>query len=196
MAMRAMYGKTSRRIFAALVVTLFVTKASATQVRPLNIEEMTERATTIFAGRCLQVRVETDHTLGNDVTVATFRVERSIKGNAGNTITVRMPWANVASFPAGVPSFARGDDVVLFLYGESASGMRAPVGLGQGRFRIVTDKQGRRIAINDVGNRNLMHGVSAGTRQRLDGVPGLSLEGSLSPETLMDAVDGLLRAHQ
>jgi hypothetical protein len=194
--MSAACGKNSRSILAALVVALFLAKANATQVRPLNIEEMTERATTIFAGRCLHVRVETDPKLRSDVTVATFRVDRSIKGSAGNTITVRMPWANVASFPAGVPSFERGDDVVLFLYGESASGMRAPVGLGQGRFRIVTDKQGHRIAINDVGNRNLMHGVSAGTRQRLDGVPGLSREGNLNPETLMDAVDGLLRAHR
>jgi hypothetical protein len=177
-----------------LVLGLFVTAADATQSRPLNLEEMTDHATTIFSGRCLHVRIESDAKLGRDVTVATFQVERSIKGNAGKTTTVRMPWASPDAFPAGVPSFARGDDVVLFLYGESASGMRAPVGLGQGRFRVLTDKQGRKIAINDFGNRNLMHGVSAGTRDRLAAVPGLSREGSLTPETLLDAVDGLLRA--
>ena len=189
-------GMISRRFIATLVVGLIVTAAGATQSRPLNLEAMTERATTIFAGRCLHVRVETDAKLGRDVTVATFRVERSIKGSTGKTITVRMPWASAVAAPAGVPGFVRGDDVVLFLYGESASGMRAPVGLGQGRFRILTDKQGRKMAINDVGNRNLMHGVSAGARERLAGVPGLSRDGSLNPESLMDAADSLLRAHR
>ena len=189
-------GTTSRRFIATLVTVLSVTMAGATQIRPLNIEEMTERATTIFAGRCLNVRVETDRKFGRDVTVATFRVERSIKGTSGSTITVRMPWASEAAVPAGVPSFARGDEVVLFLYGESAIGMRAPVGLGQGRFRILTDKQGRRIAINDVGNRNLMHGVSTHALQRFAGVPGLSHEGNLNPDALLDAVDGLLRARR
>ena len=185
-----------RRVIAPLVVGLTITAAGATQSRPVNIEEMTERATTIFAGRCLHVRVERDRRLGLDVTVATFRVDRSIKGGAAKTITVRMPWASEAAVPAGVPSFARGDDVVLFLYGESATGMRAPVGLGQGRFRIVADKQGRAMAINDAGNRNLMHGVSASARARLAGVPGLSRDGSLNPERLMDAADSLLRAHR
>jgi hypothetical protein len=185
-----------RRIIATLTLGLFVTSADATQSRPLNLEEMTERAATIFSGRCLRVHIETDAKLRRDVTVATFRVERSLKGSGGKTITVRMPWASPAAFPAGVPSFAPGDDVVLFLYGESASGMRAPVGLGQGRFRILTDKQGRKIAINDFGNRNLLHGVSAGTRDRLTAVPGRSREGSLDPQSLMDAVDGLLRTHR
>ena len=179
-----------------LVAALFVTRAHATQVRPINIEEMTERAATIFAGRCLNVRVEHDPKLGRDVTAATFRVERSIKGTAGTTITVRMPWASMVAIPSGVPSFARGDEVVLFLYGESATGMRAPVGLGQGRFRILTYKHGRRMAMNDVGNRNLMHGVSASARERLAGIPGLSREGILNPETLLESVDGLVRAHR
>ena len=122
-----------RWIIATLVVGLSLSTTNATQSRPLNLEEMTDRATTIFAGRCTHVRAEHDRKLGRDVTVATFHVDRSIKGNAGKTITVRMPWVGVSAIPAGVPSYARGDEVVLFLYGESASGMRAPVGLGQGR---------------------------------------------------------------
>jgi hypothetical protein len=189
-------GSPLRRILATHAIGLFVTTASATQSRPLNLEEMTERAATIFSGRCLHVRVEADAKLRRNVTVATFRVERSIKGSSGKTITVRMPWASPEEFPAGVPSFASGDNVVLFLYGESASGMRAPVGLGQGRFRILSDKEGRKVAINDVGNRNLMQRVSASTRERLVGVPGLPPEGALDPDRLMDAADGLIRAHR
>jgi hypothetical protein len=177
-----------RRIAATLLVGLLAGSAGATQSRPLNLEEMTERATTIFSGLCTSVRTEHDRKLGLDVTVATFRVDRAIKGATGHTITVRMPWAGDRAIPAGVPSYTRGDEVVLFLDGESASGMRAPVGLGQGRFRVLTDKQGRKLAINDFGNRNLVRGVSASTRERL--------AGSLDPEALLDTVDGLLRAHR
>jgi hypothetical protein len=177
-----------RWTIASLVVGLYLTTANATQSRPLNLEEMTDRAATIFAGRCTHVRVEHDRRLGRDVTVATFHVDRAIKGTAGSTITVRMPWVGESAIPAGVPSYARGDEVVLFLYGESASGMRAPVGLGQGRFRVVTDKQGHKLAINDLGNRNLLHGVSASTRQRL--------AGSLSPDGLLDTADSLLKGRR
>jgi hypothetical protein len=196
MAMMTASDTTLRNFITTLVLALSVTAAGATQSRPVNIEEMTARATTIFAGRCLHVRVETDRKLGHDVTIATFRVDRSIKGNNGGTITVRMPWASLDAVPAGVPSFARGDEVVLFLYGESALGMRAPVGLGQGRFRVLVDKQGGRMAINDVGNRNLMRGVSADARQRFAGVPGLSHEGNLNPDVFLDAVESLLGARR
>jgi hypothetical protein len=176
------------RTLALLVVGLYFTTTLATQSRPLNLEEMTDRATTIFAGRCTHVRVEHDRSLGRDVTVATFHVDRAIKGATGSAITVRMPWVGESAIPAGVPSYARGDEVVLFLYGESASGMRAPVGLGQGRFRVVTDKQGHKLAINDFGNRNLLHGVSASMRQRL--------AGSVTPNGLLDAADDLLKARR
>jgi hypothetical protein len=169
-----------RRLIATLAVGLSFTAALATQSRPLNLEQMTERAATIFAGRCTGVRAEHDRKLGLDVTVATFHVDRAIKGTTGRTVTVRMPWVGESAIPAGVPSFARGDEVVLFLYGESASGMRAPVGLGQGRFRVVTDKQGRKMAINDFGNRNLMHGPAE----------------RLSPDALLDAADGLLKSRR
>jgi hypothetical protein len=52
------------------------------------------------------------------------------------------------------------------------------------------------MAINDVGNRNLMRGLSPGARQRLAGVPGFANEENLSPEKLLDAVEGLLGAQR
>jgi hypothetical protein len=44
--------------------------------------------------------------------------------------------------------FAKGERAVLFLYGENARGLTSPVGLGQGRFTVFEDKQGRKLAMN------------------------------------------------
>ncbi|MGH9868012.1 MAG: hypothetical protein ACREAA_07615 [Candidatus Polarisedimenticolia bacterium] len=131
----------------------------ASQVRPVDLEQMTSRAARIFSGRCTGSRVERDPTLQRDVVVATFRVQRAVKGVEGHTVTVRMlasPSAAQGDEAPGVPSFKTGEEVVLFLYGDSPLGLTSPVGLGQGRFRIFKDKQGRKVALNDFANARLI----------------------------------------
>jgi len=143
----------------------------ATQVRPLNLEQISARAATIFTGVCTQVRVERDPNAGW-VSVATFEVSRSAKGRVGKKVTIRLPGGQRDLEPrsteiAGMPGFRRGDEVVLFLYGTSAIGLTSPVGLGQGHFDVVRDKQGKKLAINAFGNERLLDGVAPATRGRL-----------------------------
>jgi hypothetical protein len=192
-----------------LMTALAPAPVSAGQVRLVNLEQMTERAARIFSGRCTSADVVFDPDLGADVIVATFRVERAIKGVTGRTATVRMPTAAVVSGASGDARemgspFRKGDEVVLFLYGESAQGMSAPVGLGQGHFKVLTDKQGRRHALNQFGNRNLLTGVRPEVRARLDagahppgaqpsGAGGAATEsGDLDPAALLDTVETLV----
>jgi hypothetical protein len=175
----------SARLLTAALATVLALTASvdASQVRPVNLEEMTQRAGLIFSGRCTDVRVEKDVTLGVDVYVAEFRVDRRVKGHAGKTLTVRSPL-----------EWAKGEDVVLFLYGESSYGLSSPVGLGQGKFSVVTDKSGHKTAVNQNGNKNLLHGLTAKATGRLgakarkwhDGAP-------LDPDDLQDMAAALLR---
>jgi len=146
---------------------------------------MTERAARIFSGRCVRTDVEFDPAVGARVTVATFRVDRGVKGTPERTVTVRMLGDVTGDRPegdtAGVPAFRVGEEVVLFLYGESALGLTAPVGLGQGRFEIVEDKQGRKIALNDLGNKNLF---------RTQGHPKPARPSeALDPASLLDLVE-------
>ena len=110
--------------------------------------------------------------------LATFEVERAVKGQVGESVTGRTLAAEAI---AGVPRFRPGDEVVLFLYGESALGLTSPVALGYGRFRIFEDKAGRRLAINDFGNASLLQGLSDGARLRVGAGPR-----ELTPHGLLD----------
>ncbi len=155
------------RRFALAFFLLLPAAASfleASQVRPVDLDQMTRRAARIFSGRCLHSRIEHDLALGREVVVSTFQVQRAVKGVEGRTITVRMlaaPSAAAGDEAPGVPSFRKGDEVVLFLYGDSPMGLTSPVGLGQGRFRVFKDKQGRRAALNDFGNTHLIRDQGA-----------------------------------
>lgn len=156
-------------LFATFVLALLAGGHAvvANQIRPLNLEQLTEHAARIFAGQCLEIRREVDPKLGFEIATASFHVDDAVKGaSAGSTVTVRM-LASDSSIPGAIPSFRVGDEVILFLYGESALGLSSPVGLGQGRFQVSLDKQGRRLARNDFGNANLLRGLSTGAALRL-----------------------------
>jgi len=171
---------------------LSVSVTTASQVRSVNLEQMTARAATIFSGRCIAVRTEADPALGHDVIVARFKVRRAVKGASGPIVTVRMLTGDDAGGFADLPRFQTGEEVVLFLYGESALGLRSPVGLGQGRFRVTPDKQGRQVATNDVGNRNLLRELSPAAHRRLAHVPeNADPAERLGPDELLNMVEAL-----
>lgn len=164
--------------------------ARASQVRPINLEQMSERAAKIFTGRCLETSVTLDPQLGREITVVTFAVEQAFKGETEPTVTIKM-----IDGIAGLPRFNAGEEVILFLYEESALGLSSPVGLGQGRFKVVTDKLGRRIALNDFANANLLRGLTPQAETRL----GLAVgqwknRKDLEPEALVDMVEKLVNA--
>ncbi len=192
------------RLLALLLpVLLCAAPLQASQVRSIDLEQMTQRAARIFSGRCIETGVVFDPVLGREVTVATFRVHRAVKGVTGDTVTVRMDSGGGATdAPAGIPVFRTGEEVVLFLYGESTLGLSSPVGLGQGRFKVVTDKQGRRLALNDFGNRNLLTGLRPEARARLRArgeAPGRIApqhRDDLDPTALLDVVEALVAAEQ
>ena len=185
-------------LLACIAPLLVATSAFATKVRPVNLEQMTERAATVFAGRCVNTISTIDPQLGGEITSVTFEVDRVLKGDVDSTFTLRMLGSAKDSGKAshrivGLPSFRPGDEVVLFLYGESDLGLSSPVGLGQGRFAVITDKMGNRIAVNDLSNKNLMRGISGAARERL----GASFDQwkerkDLDPDALMDMVEQLV----
>ena len=59
-----------------------------------------------------------------------------------------------------MPTLALGEDALLFLTGESASGLRVPVGLAQGKLRLVRDPAGRLGLLRDAAELTLLDPVS------------------------------------
>lgn len=145
-------------LFIVLGVS-FTTPASA-QIFRRNVAELLRDANRVFSGKCTSVRTELDTTLNKPVTIATFSVTKKIKGEMGDTVVIRQFGGKVkGGFPlmlSGMPSYKVGEEVILFLHGESRYGLSSPVGLLQGKFLVTKDKKtGRKVAINGLKNANL-----------------------------------------
>ena len=147
--------------------------AEGARVRHLNLEEMTARAGRILHGRCVDVDIHLDPDLNQVVTDVTLQVIRRTKGEDAGRIRFRllgdqrMEASADGSLP-GIPAFRRGEEVVVLLYPESGRGLTSPVGLGQGRFSVSTDKRGRRIAVNGYANEGLFERLSPRARERVE----------------------------
>lgn len=162
-------------------------RVGASQVRPINLEEMSRSAERIFSGRCTAIETTLDPDLGLDVTVATFEVERTARGAHTRTLTIRFLGGEVP----GLPRFREGEEVVLFLYGESSRGLTSPVGFGQGKFTVHRDKTGRPFVANEIGNRNLFHGLTDRANRRIARWERPRASRLISPQDLLDMVSAI-----
>ncbi len=171
--------------------------ALASQIRPLNLEELTDRADRIFSGRCVAVRVARDPELDRDVTIVTVAVTRAVKGEIHGQVVFKMLGRQEVGEPEatgveGLPRFRRGEEVILFLYGDSPAGLTSPVGFGHGKFSVTKDKKGQRQAINAFANTLLFDRLSLGAKERL--APGIERQSgrkAIPPDALLDMVEKL-----
>src|SRR6185369_13331859 len=125
--------------------------------------ELTSEATQIVRGTIISAHVEPHPTYTNLMTVVVkFRVDKTFKGAAGRQLEFRQFVWDVRDFKDDA-IYRRGDSMVLLLGAVSPNGLRSPVGLGQGRFRIQKDAAGQQIALNESGNVGLFRTPSAQT---------------------------------
>jgi len=169
----------------------------ASQVRPLNLEELTQRADRIFSGRCLDVQVGEDPELHRVVTTVTMTVTRKVKGAVHGRVVFKMLGSQDAEARSsasleGMPLFKRGEEAVLFLYGDSALGLTSPVGFGNGKFAVVADKQGRRHAVNGFGNEHLFSRLSPEAERKLEkGISSHRGRKAIPVDDVLDMVEKL-----
>jgi hypothetical protein len=157
---------------AAALIAALSTPASATTAVRLSNDAMAAAADIIAVGTAIDVQAAWEgRTL---VTVVTLKVNESLKGNAGATLSVALPGgvdANrrvpVAMTYAGAPSIAIGEEVFVFLSRDEdvQSGLTV-VGFSQGKFSIVTDPAGNRFVSRDLTTLMLDGGagITSGTR--------------------------------
>jgi hypothetical protein len=133
------------RWLATLLVTVLVAQggAVATTVSKLSLEELVRKSGRIILGRCLST--ESRWNQGNTLiyTYSKFAVTENFKGRAGgfiNVVTVGGTVDGITQTVSGMPQFEQDEEVVLFLE-PSTNDLWQPVGLSQGKFRIVKDSR-------------------------------------------------------
>lgn len=171
-------------VFLVPIVLLFlVSSLDATTARLLSLGDKVALAERIFVGTVTEVREGKDEH-GTAVTYVTFALSRSLKGQVPDKLTIkqlgrRLPGKDksILNIP-GLPMYSEGEEVVLFLHGTSAGGFTSPVGLGQGKFKVIRQKS-KAFVVNELAKGKvaprLLYGVEPDP-----GKPGLEMERFLS----------------
>ena len=140
-------------LFPALFSLGFV--ANATIVIPPTFDELVSRAQIIFEGQVTGLKSQwigegAEHRI---VTYVTFKVDDTLKGDAGATYSIRMLGGTVDGRTMEVsdaPKFKVGDHDVLFV--ENNGSQFIPlVGIQHGRFRVQKDQTGRSTLVTGDG---------------------------------------------
>ncbi len=168
-----MIRKISSYLIAAASVLILAAQVHATMMVQMNLEEMTDRAGTIFRGTVISVQQGTVMAGGAELPAVTyrFRVTELLKGEATDVkgdkavMEIRMI-GSIKPAPAtvdgkvkfspfrDVPRLSKGGDYLLFATRESAIGLSTTVGLGQGAFKVST-VDGEMRAVNEFNNAGL-----------------------------------------
>lgn len=195
---------TRRSIFALwLTFGILVSFAHAQRgaiVTSRNLADLSSIAEQIIHGRVRNAVVE-PHPLYPHLStvVVTLAVEDSLKGASTKEITFRQFIWDLRDI-SSQGGYRRGDELLLFLNRPTALGLTSPVGLDQGRFRVMTAPDGGAVALNGSGNSGLLDGVrESGTLnvKRLSPRSRLAVqnfaEGAISLQALKDSVRLILQ---
>ena len=156
-------GAHTQRVMRALLfffaVSLIVTASwprpdqpSAATVLRMDLEQQADLSDLVLVGTVASARPfqATDGTIRTEYEML---VDRTLWGEsrARRTVTLpggALPSGRVTVIP-GMPKLSLGEDCLLLLGPETTSGMRIPVGLGQGRLRLGRGFDGRRTLEQD-----------------------------------------------
>ncbi|HEX9756174.1 MAG TPA: hypothetical protein VGB26_00065 [Nitrospiria bacterium] len=167
------------------LVFLFVlgmgTKGFGYRMVPMNLEEMVAKADRIMIGVC-ESRSEGEMEVGKKgqpihYTEYTFQVTDAIKGNLGQTLTIRqvrfggspnpknsngnqVQAESALTFnPLPLPEYQEGKEVLLFLGADSIYGFTSPIAMEQAVFDVKMD-QGKKGFSNRLSNQLIFEGIS------------------------------------
>lgn len=135
---------------------------------PLSLQQLVERAHTIVRGHVVSARVEPHPQFKNlSTVVVVMSVDETIKGSPDKSLEFRQfLWGGHGDKAA--TGYVKGQELLLMLNPVSQYGLTSPVGLEQGRFRIMRDSSGAASAINGRGNVGLF--LSTREQARAQGI--------------------------
>jgi hypothetical protein len=131
--------------FAALL-SLLPLSAHATISRAIDFEEKVSNAAAIVVGKCVGQQSRWNETREWILTYSTFEVEKSLKGQAPQQLTLVTPGGTVGNITQdiiGVPKFREGEENVVFVRNSQAG--PTVLYLEQGAYHVRKDDRGDRV---------------------------------------------------
>ncbi|HYR87120.1 MAG TPA: hypothetical protein VE422_23765 [Terriglobia bacterium] len=125
-------------ILSLVLIFLIAAPSHATTVERLNLEDLVKKASKIVVGRISDSRTFWSDNGKLILTSYTIEVQETIKGQASRTVeltTVGGRMGDLILHVSGVPSFAQGEDAVVFI--ENSGSYSTVVGMGQGKFTVT-----------------------------------------------------------
>jgi len=133
-------------ILAAFFLALGAGSVRATTVPERSLRELTADAPSIVYGKVLSSRSHWTENRSLIVTDVRIQVESVLKGDPVSEVVVTQPGGKVGKLRVeadGAAGFTPGEETILFL-DRSPRGVLHVVGLMQGRFDVVADRQGHK----------------------------------------------------
>jgi hypothetical protein len=194
------------RVFAGLAIVACllsfacsVLAQTGAETAPADLDQMVHNAAIVLRGHVVSAAMEPHPQFPNlQTVVVTIAVEKVMKGQAPSTYSFRQFVWNPRE-PSVSGDYRKSTELLLFLNPVSTYGLTSPVGLDQGRFRVVRDSKGQSYAINGRSNIGLFSEVVSKASAR-----GLALsrpvqamaatrQGQVPLDTLEDAITALAR---
>lgn len=182
---------------AFLCLFLFaISVADAATVLPVNLEKMVAGSEVVFRGRCLGTTPKRSLN-GIFATKYAFEVSEVLKGDVKERFEftqVGGSLSNSEKFNApyiyGMPLYKVGSEYLVFLSEETSLGLRAPVGIDQGAFKVSLSADGSTKISNGRGNKNLFTGAAGASLAKSIKASGVSVlsPGPIDYDLMLDLV--------
>jgi hypothetical protein len=133
---------------------------SGAHTASVDLAQLVQSAQTIVRGQVLSAKIEPHPQFPNlQTVVVTLAVTKLLKGEAKSNLVFRQYIWDPDDFPSAA-GYQKAGELLLFLNPVSPYGLTSPVGLEQGRFRVLHDAKGNRYALNGRDNFGLFAQVA------------------------------------
>jgi hypothetical protein len=147
-------AKLTAGIAVSALTLLGASLASGTTVQKLSLSDLARNSNAIVRATVEDQTSRQDDASKEIYTYITLRVLDPVKGSKGESIvTLRQlggQVGNIASIVPGLPTFSKGEEVVVFLTASDRAGYPWVMGLQQGKYTVRTDPKGVKYVRNDL----------------------------------------------
>ncbi len=148
----------TKLIISLFFVLLLTSLLSATVAKKLSVEYLVENAKAIVHGKVKTMEAAWDKDKKAIWTEIEIEIEKTLKGDAKDTIKVFVRGGKVGDIAqevAGSANFSKDDEVVVFCWEDSNKKLQI-LGMSQGKFKVFNGKDEKEYVKNSVSGLKLL----------------------------------------